>query len=146
MTVAVEKSKTFTGWHMLAIMVAFFGVVISVNMLMAYYANTSWSGILAKNTYVASQDFNAKAEEARGWAVRGFKGDFSVNGKRLASKVRSRRLPAWRRSRRSSTARSATSRISRLNSSRRARAFSRPITHSAVGNGLSTWPPSRRAG
>jgi nitrogen fixation protein FixH len=87
MTVAVEKSKTFTGWHMLAIMVAFFGVVISVNMLMAYYANTSWSGILAKNTYVASQDFNAKAEEARGWAVRGFKGDFSVNGKRLAYRL-----------------------------------------------------------
>ena len=80
MTSAVEQPKTFifTGRHMLAILVAFFGVIISVNMLMAYYASASWSGILAKNTYVASQEFNLKADEARAWAARGFKGQFSV--------------------------------------------------------------------
>jgi nitrogen fixation protein FixH len=80
MNAAIEKRKNFvfTGWHMLATMVAFFGVIISVNMLMAYYASSSWSGILAKNTYVASQEFNVKAEEARAWAARGFKGAFVV--------------------------------------------------------------------
>jgi len=82
MTTKVEKQKSFvfTGRHMLAIMIAFFGVIISVNLLMAYYANTSWSGILAKNTYVASQEFNIKANEARKWAERGFKGEFAVKG------------------------------------------------------------------
>ncbi|MBL0373219.1 FixH family protein [Rhizobium sp. KVB221] len=70
---------TFTGWHMFAIMIAFFGTIIAVNSLMAYYASASWSGLLAKNTYVASQDFNLKAEEAREWASRGFKGRLEVD-------------------------------------------------------------------
>jgi nitrogen fixation protein FixH len=85
MTTANEQDNqfVFTGWHMLAILVAFFGVVISVNVLMAYYANSSWSGILSKNTYVASQDFNIKAAEARAWEAQGFKGDFKVDGGRL---------------------------------------------------------------
>lgn len=78
-----ERERTFTGWHMLAVMVAFFGVVISVNVLMAYYATTSWSGILAKNTYVASQDFNKKAAEARAWAAKGYAGDLEVAGGRV---------------------------------------------------------------
>ena len=77
------KGFTFTGWHMLAILLTFFGVIISVNMLMAYYASSSWSGLLAKNTYVASQEFNIKAREARAWAARGFKGEFTVRGGRL---------------------------------------------------------------
>jgi nitrogen fixation protein FixH len=75
--------KPFTGWHMLAIIVAFFTVVISVNVLMAYYASASWSGILAKNTYVASQEFNVKAAEARKWADEGFKGEFKVSDSML---------------------------------------------------------------
>ncbi len=56
-----EKKNTgeFTGRHMALIMVAFFGVIISVNGFMAYMATASWTGILAKNGYVASQDFNA---------------------------------------------------------------------------------------
>jgi nitrogen fixation protein FixH len=77
------KSANFTGWHMLAIMCAFFGTVIGVNVLMAYYASASWSGILAKNTYVASQDFNLKAAEAREWAREGFKGKLTVEGDQL---------------------------------------------------------------
>jgi nitrogen fixation protein FixH len=73
------KSKGFTGWHMLSIMLAFFGTIISVNVLMAYYANSSWSGMLAKNTYVASQDFNVQAAEARAWARKGFRGELEVD-------------------------------------------------------------------
>lgn len=75
--------RPFTGWHMLAILVAFFGVVISVNVLMAWYANTSWSGLISKDTYVASQDFNIEAAKARTWAEEGFKGSFVVKDKML---------------------------------------------------------------
>jgi nitrogen fixation protein FixH len=68
---------------MLAILVAFFGVVISVNILMASYASSSWSGLISKDTYVASQDFNIEAEKARRWAAEGFKGKFTVMDKVL---------------------------------------------------------------
>lgn len=75
----IAQNRGFTGWHMLSIMVAFFGTIISVNVLMAYYANYSWSGMLSKNTYVASQDFNIKAAEAREWARQGFRGKVTVD-------------------------------------------------------------------
>ena len=83
MTTATRNPRPFTGWHMLAILVAFFGVVISVNLLMAWYANSSWSGLISKNTYVASQDFNIEAAKAHAWAEEGFKGEFLVKGKML---------------------------------------------------------------
>lgn len=74
---AVREEKIFTGWHMLAILVAFFGTIITVNVTMAYLANSTWSGMLSSNTYVASQDFNKNAARAREWAKEGFKGTFA---------------------------------------------------------------------
>lgn len=64
----------FTGWHMLAIMVAFFGVVIAVNVTMMTVARSSFGGIVVENSYVASQEFNgwlraARAQDALGWQV-----------------------------------------------------------------------------
>ncbi|WOC15692.1 FixH family protein [Pseudochrobactrum sp. MP213Fo] len=53
--------RVFTGWHMLGIMIAFFGVIIVVNIIMATSAITSWSGLVVKNSYVASQEFNEKS-------------------------------------------------------------------------------------
>jgi nitrogen fixation protein FixH len=63
--------KEFTGRHMLAILVSFFGVIIAVNVLLAVLANTTWSGLVVANSYVESQAFNAKnkarlAEESLG--------------------------------------------------------------------------------
>ena len=56
-----RKPAEFTGRHMLAIMLAFFGVIIAVNLVMATLASKSWTGLVVKNTYVASQQFNRKA-------------------------------------------------------------------------------------
>ncbi|MFK4824242.1 FixH family protein [Paenochrobactrum sp. BZR 588] len=61
MTDKSMTSRGFTGWHMLGIMCLFFGVIISVNLTMAYFAIGSWSGLVVKNSYVASQEFNEKA-------------------------------------------------------------------------------------
>lgn len=66
--------KQLTGKHVLAMLVAFFSVVIGVNFLMAYFANSTWSGLVVANGYVASQSFDkdlakAKAQEALGWNV-----------------------------------------------------------------------------
>ena len=62
----------FTGRHITAILVAFFGVVIAVNLLMAQLATSTFGGVTVENSYVASQHFNrwldeADAERAMGW-------------------------------------------------------------------------------
>lgn len=77
------QSREFTGRHMLAIMLAFFGVIISVNVLMATLAGSSWTGLVVENTYVASQQFNGKAEIGRAQAALGWRGTLSVDGGKI---------------------------------------------------------------
>lgn len=55
--------REFTGKHMLAIMIAFFGVIFAVNFTMVYFARHSWTGLVVQNSYVASQEFNEKTAE-----------------------------------------------------------------------------------
>ncbi|MER9201587.1 FixH family protein [Mesorhizobium sp. M0933] len=78
MNATTRKSREFTGRHMLAIILAFFGVVIAVNLTMATLANTSWTGLVVENTYVASQQFNRKAEEGRAQAALGWTGKLTI--------------------------------------------------------------------
>lgn len=64
----------FTGWHFAVIMVAFFGVVIGVNLVMARAASATFGGVVVENSYVASQQFNdwldeARKEKALGWSA-----------------------------------------------------------------------------
>ncbi|MER9191064.1 FixH family protein [Mesorhizobium australicum] len=80
MNATTRKSREFTGRHMLAIILAFFGVVIAVNLTMATLANTSWTGLVVENTYVASQQFNRKAEEGRAQAALGWTGKLTIAG------------------------------------------------------------------
>lgn len=68
-------SKEFTGRHMLALAVSFFGVIIAVNVVMAVSAARTWTGLVVENSYVASQEFQAKADalhaqEQAGWTIR----------------------------------------------------------------------------
>ncbi len=64
-------AKPLTGRKVLAITVAFFGVVIAVNLVMADRAISTFPGLEVANSYVASQRFNAekKAQLALGWKV-----------------------------------------------------------------------------
>lgn len=71
---AARRAFRFTGWHMAMILVAFFGVVIVVNVYMATLASRSFSGVVVDNSYVASQQYNkwldeAAREKAVGWQV-----------------------------------------------------------------------------
>jgi nitrogen fixation protein FixH len=59
--------------------VAFFGVVITVNLTMAYFARSSWSGLVADDTFKASQEFNGKAEHMREMAATGIRGQMIAN-------------------------------------------------------------------
>ena len=79
MTMQSEKpSFVFTGWHMLAAMLLFFGTIITVNFTMAYLATSTWSGLVVKNTYIASQEFNGKAAGIRAMLSTGIKGTLEV--------------------------------------------------------------------
>ncbi|SEH11278.1 Nitrogen fixation protein FixH [Sphingopyxis sp. YR583] len=67
-----RKPKTFTGWHMAAILVAFFAVVMTVNFTMARFAMSTFGGKVVENSYVASQRYNewlkrADAQARLGW-------------------------------------------------------------------------------
>lgn len=88
--------KKFTGYHATAIIVAFFSVVICVNLVMATFAVTTFGGTIVDNSYVASQKYNlwleqARAQESYGWQVSAIEraGDhvtlevFSINGSAL---------------------------------------------------------------
>ena len=82
-----DQGFVFTGWHMLAIMVLFFGTIITVNLIMAWNASHSWSGLVVPNTYVASQQFNGKVAEARALAASGIEGSLTIESGRIAYRV-----------------------------------------------------------
>ncbi|MFN0115219.1 MAG: FixH family protein [Paracoccaceae bacterium] len=64
-------TRELTGWHVLAITVAFFGVVVAANVTLAVKAVGTFPGLEVANSYVASQSFDRdrRAQEALGWSV-----------------------------------------------------------------------------
>jgi nitrogen fixation protein FixH len=60
-----------TGRQVLVFTVGAFGIIIAVNVVMAWKAVSTFPGLEAKNTFVASQQFDARrdAQEALGWSV-----------------------------------------------------------------------------
>ncbi len=71
--------RPFTGYHMAAILIAFFGVVVAVNFTMARLASKSFGGQVVDNSYVASQKFNTWLDEAEkerqlGWSAKAVRG------------------------------------------------------------------------
>ncbi len=65
----------FTGWHMTAILVVFFGVVMAVNFYMARMALGTFGGTVVDNSYVASQNYNrwlaaADKQDKLGWTTK----------------------------------------------------------------------------
>jgi nitrogen fixation protein FixH len=67
-----SDAHPLTGWHVLAIVLAFFGVIIGVNIVMAFAATSTFPGLVVANSYVSSQRYNellakARAQDAAGW-------------------------------------------------------------------------------
>ncbi|OWV84673.1 FixH family protein [Rhizobium sp. R693] len=89
------RAQGFTGRHMLLITSAFFAVVICVNVTMAWFASSSWSGLVVENTYVASQEFNRKAEVMKAMAASGIVGELSLKDDVIHYDIRNKdRSPA----------------------------------------------------
>lgn len=70
----VVSGKPLTGRKFFAIVASGFAVIITVNLTLAYQAVSTFPGLVTKNSYVASQSFDADraAQEALGWDVGAF--------------------------------------------------------------------------
>ena len=70
----IAQGKPLTGRKVLLITGSAFAVIIGVNLTLAYKAVSTFPGLETKNSYVASQSFDADraAQEALGWDVGAF--------------------------------------------------------------------------
>jgi nitrogen fixation protein FixH len=68
---STAQPREFTGRHVALIFVAAFGVIIAVNLVLAYNAIRTFPGLEVKNSYVASQQFDVRrnAQQSLGWDV-----------------------------------------------------------------------------
>ncbi|MGJ8627356.1 MAG: FixH family protein [Sulfitobacter sp.] len=63
--------RTLTGWHVFAMFVGAFTVIIGVNLTLAFQAVATFPGVVTKNSYISSQHFDADrlAQDGLGWDV-----------------------------------------------------------------------------
>lgn len=71
----IDDTRPFTGWHALVLIGLFFAVIIIVNIVMAVYANSTFPGLVVKNGYVASQQYNEVLAGARAQAESGLRAE-----------------------------------------------------------------------
>jgi len=84
MRIQHDSPRQFTGMHMLCVMIAFFGIIIAVNITMASLAGSTWSGLVVKNSYVAGQDFNRKLKESQAQRALAWKGALVIDKGEIA--------------------------------------------------------------
>lgn len=56
---------TLTGWHVLAALLVFFGVMFAANGVFLYYAVSTFTGIETADAYRSGVAYNQRLEEAR---------------------------------------------------------------------------------
>jgi nitrogen fixation protein FixH len=78
-----DKGRPLTGWRVLAMLLAFFGVIGSVNAVMVYSALSTFSGEVETHPYEHGIAYNREIASAREQAARGWKVDAALE--RLAS-------------------------------------------------------------
>lgn len=69
-TIGSTRGK-MTGGKVLGIFVVAFGIILSVNLLLAYSAVSTFPGLEVRNSFVSSQGFNDRltAQRSLGWDV-----------------------------------------------------------------------------
>ncbi|MEP9355671.1 FixH family protein [Xanthobacter sp. KR7-65] len=85
--------RPLTGRAVLAMLLAFFGVVIGVNVIMARFAVSTFAGVETESSYKAGLAFTAEHEAAERQAARHWKVDVSLDstnagGREVLVKVR----------------------------------------------------------
>ncbi|MEL7481813.1 MAG: FixH family protein [Pseudomonadota bacterium] len=78
-----ETAKPFTGWHALAWLAGFFGLMFVVNGIFLYQAITSFPGEDTKKSYLQGLNYNdvlaARAEQA----AMGWRAEIGIDGNRF---------------------------------------------------------------
>ncbi len=96
MSNTTQRPREFTGKHLFLILLAFFGVIISVNVTMATLANRTWSGLVVPNSYVESQKFNDHFDAARARAALGWSSEMDFAAGQFSYKITNREGQAVR--------------------------------------------------
>ena len=67
----MAAERELKGWHVAAMFVAAFTIIIGVNLALAFNAVATFPGLETRNSYVASQTFDADraAQDALGWSL-----------------------------------------------------------------------------
>jgi nitrogen fixation protein FixH len=81
-------TKNFTGKHMLGVLFLFFGTIIAVNLVMATYAVTTWTGLVVKDDFGASQHYNEKLDAMRKQAALGWSGELNYGNELISFRLR----------------------------------------------------------
>jgi nitrogen fixation protein FixH len=84
----MKPVRPLTGKHVLAMFLAFFGVVIAVNMVMLRVATSSFSGLETDSAYRAGLAYNSQIEAARQQAALGWSVNAKVDGERVVIDIR----------------------------------------------------------
>jgi nitrogen fixation protein FixH len=87
---SAPKGFRLTGWHVLAMVCAFFGIVIAVDVGMAAMAYRTFSGEVADDPYEAGLLYNRTLAERRVQAALGWTADIAVIGDGLRVTVKDR--------------------------------------------------------
>lgn len=75
-----RKSFELRGWHVLAIMLAFFGAVIAVNVAFAVVAVRSFPGEDVRRSYLQGLHYNQTIAERRAQAALGWQAEAALQG------------------------------------------------------------------
>ncbi len=67
-----EDGFRLTGAHVLALLIAFFGIVFTVNGYLIYQSQRSFTGMMQGNGYEASLKYNQQAARARALLAKGW--------------------------------------------------------------------------
>lgn len=77
------RAAPLTGRSVLIIALAFFGVIVAVNVGLAVVAGVTFPGLVVENSYTASQGYNAILAAARKQDAIGFEATLRSDGDRL---------------------------------------------------------------
>jgi nitrogen fixation protein FixH len=92
-----DDDHPFTGRHMLAVVLLFFGTVIAVNIVMAAVATGTFPGLVVRNGYVASQSYSRLLAEAQAQAEAGWRMALAAPGGVISLRLADRDGTALRR-------------------------------------------------
>lgn len=76
----LNDEHPLTGWHMLGIVLVFFGVIIAVNIALAVAATGTFPGLVVENSYVSSQHYDELLARAHEQDKAGWRDDLKADG------------------------------------------------------------------